>query len=214
MPAQLDRRGHRARRQTLMRALRDSAALSGAIFLASPSTSLAQQPSAFSEVRLGLLDHDLAFAGGKEKGLDINVEGTISSFVNPSWGSLMPGWLLWVAHPRVHVGIEANTAGQTNNFYTGLTWTAPLFHDVLQNDDAIEFSYLFGPSINDGKARSLKPNRKSLGSNILAHLGAELDYRISFHYSIGVYFDHYSNGGLARFNESINDGGLRFSYRF
>ena len=174
----------------------------------------AQPPSAYNEVRLGLLAHDVAFAGGVEPGADINLELTSASFVNPRWELGLPVWAQWIAQPRLHIGVEINTAGATDNVYAGLTWTATLAQELFRPEDALEFSYLFGPALNDGHRATPRPDRKALGSNVLFHLGAEITYRISPVVSIGIYFDHESNGGLVRYNRSLNDIGLRVAYRF
>ena len=158
--------------------------------------------------------HDTSIAGGREHGTDINLEATTSTLVNPAWGGWAPTWLQWVLHPRFHVGVEVNTAGYTNQAYAGLTWTATIVRGILRPQDAIEFSYLFGPSINDGDHHAQAPDHKSLGSNVLFHLGGEVAYRIDSTFSVGVYFDHSSNGGFARYNGSINDIGGRIGIRF
>lgn len=172
------------------------------------------RPYQFPEVRLGVLARDVSFAGGVEPGADFNLEITSSTLVDPAWGDWAPLWAQWVLHPRAHAGVEVNTSGATNQAYAGLTWTARLTEDVFGPGDAIEFSYLFGPSINDGRHRSRGRDRKSLGSNVLFHLGAEIAYRITPEVAVGAYFDHSSNAGLARSNGSLNDAGLRVALRF
>ncbi len=174
----------------------------------------AQAPSAYDEVRLGVLAHDVAFAGGVEPGADINLELTSPSIVDPEWGRTLPVWSRWLVHPRLHAGVEINTSGATDNAYAGLTWTANLAQDLIRPGDGLEFSYLFGPAINDGHHQVGRADRKSLGSNVLFHLGGEIAYRITPRVSVGIYYDHESNGGLSRYNRSLNDLGLRVAYRF
>lgn len=187
-------------------------AVAGAVVAGSPAA--AQSPSAYSEIRLGILDHDLAFAGGVEPGVDINLEVTSPSIVSQAWNGGAPLWVQWLLHPRLHAGVEVNTAGATDTGYVGFTWTARLADAVLRPDDAIEFSYLFGPSFNDGEHHSDRSDRKSLGANVLFHLGAEITYRFTPRFSIGLYYDHDSDAHLARYNASLNDAGLRLGYRF
>ncbi len=167
-----------------------------------------------SEVRLGALAHDVAFAGGKEGGADINGEVLFVSPLPDSLGADWPTWLQWLAHPRPHAGVDINTSGATNQFYVGATWTAVLARQILRPDDAIEFNYFFGPALNDGHANSHDPDRKSLGSNLLFHLGVEMDYRLTAATSVGVIYEHSSNAGLARKNQGLNNIGLRVGYHF
>ena len=178
------------------------------------SAAMAQAPSAYREIRLGLLAHDVAFTGGVEPGADINFEVTSSSIIDQEWTGSLPIWAQWAVHPRLHLGVEINTAGATNNVYAGLTWTANLAEDLFRPGDGLESSYLFGPALNDGRCQTPRPDRKSLGANVLFHLGAEITYRISPTISIGIYYDHESNGGLVRYNRSLNDFGARVAYRF
>ena len=168
----------------------------------------------FSEVRLGALAHDVAFAGGKETGADLNGEVLFVSPLPDSFGADWPLWLQWVAHPRPHVGLDVNTAGQTSQLYAGLTWTATLFRDVLKPNDAIEFNYFFGPALNDGLRYTRRPDRKSLGSNVLFHLGFEVDYRITPAISLGIIYEHSSNAASVRENQGLNNIGMRLGYHF
>ena len=186
------------------------------VLMCVPFVAAAQvvQPDRYSEVRLGILAHDVAFAGGREGGADVNLELTSSTLVDPAWGGWAPPWAQWLLHPRAHAGVEVNVSGYTNQAYAGLTWTALVASDVLRDADGIEFSYLFGPSVNDADHRALRPDHKSLGSTILFHLGVELAYRFTPVVAVGAYFDHTSNAGLARFNQSINDAGVRVAVRF
>lgn len=174
----------------------------------------ADEPWRYSEVRLGLMAHDVAFAGGVERGVDLNGEITSSSLVDPNWTAGAPLWAQWILHPRAHFGLEPNLNGKTSQLYAGLTWTAILGRDAFRPADDFEFSFLFGPSLNDGEHSPHGPNVKALGSNVLFHIGAEISYRITPRLALGLYFDHSSNGGFARYNASLNDIGLRIGYRF
>lgn len=172
------------------------------------------EPWRFAEVRLGVLAHDVRFAGGVEGGVDLNGEVTSSTFVNPAWTAGAPQWAQWILHPRAHFGIEPNLNGKTSQLYAGFTWTATLVRDAFRLNDGLELGLMVGPSINNGEHSPQGPGVKALGSNILFHLGIELSYRITQHIAVGLYFDHSSNGGFARYNASLNDAGLRVAYRF
>jgi lipid A 3-O-deacylase len=178
------------------------------------SAAAARADDVLSEVRLGVLEHDPGFAGGRERGVDFNGELTFVSPFPADFGSSWPQWLQWVAHPRPHVGFEANTAGATSQVYAGATWTAVLARGMFSNSDSLEFSYLFGPGYNDGYLRTSLSDRKSVGSNLLFHLGAEMTYWVTPIVGIGLYFDHSSNAGFESPNDSLNDVGVRLAYRF
>ncbi len=111
------------------------------------SAAMAQAPSAYREIRLSLLAHDVAFTGGVEPGADINFEVTSSSIIDQEWTGSLPIWAQWAVYPRLDLGVE-------------------------------------------------------------------ITYRISPTISIGIYYDHESNGGLVRYNRSLNDFGARVAYRF
>jgi len=111
--------------------------------------------------------------------------------------------------PRVHLGFSGNTSGYTSYGYAGLTWTTMLTRDVLRPGDGIRLDLFFGGSVNDGKHATIASDRKSLGGNLLFRVGGEIGYQIDPRWSISIFFDHESNGGLARVNEGLNSLGLR-----
>ena len=174
----------------------------------------AQGFPAVDELKFGVLAHDVGFAGGKEGGADINGEVLFGSPIDDATASQVSPYLRWMVQPRVHIGFEANTSGFTNQGYFGLTWTWLLLHDLVNPGDGLDFGISFGPSFNDGQIKATAPNRKSLGANVLFRESFELGYRITPRYEVSLFFDHVSNGGLAKQNESINDAGLRFGLHF
>src|SRR5207253_650138 len=113
----------------------------------SVTAGTARAEGIFSEVRLGVLAHDVGFLGGREPGADINAEVLFVSPFPDDWGSTWPQWLRWIARPRPHIGGDVNTAGATSQAYLGLTWTAVLARDLLRPEDDLEFDFLFGPSV-------------------------------------------------------------------
>jgi lipid A 3-O-deacylase len=174
----------------------------------------AQDFSWLDEVKFAVLAHDVGFAGGKEGGADINGELLFRSPIDDAMASQITPYLRWMVQPRIHVGFEANTSGFTNQGYFGLTWTWLLLHDLVNPGDGLDFGISFGPSFNDGHIKSSAPDQKSLGANVLFRESFELGYRISPRYEVSLFFDHVSNGGLAKQNQSINDAGVRFGLHF
>jgi len=163
----------------------------------------------FSEVRGGAIWHDLE---NKENSFAINGE---LLFVSPVPARVTAGLdplYRWVLEPRPHLGFSANTGGKTNKGYFGLTWTAMLARDLLRPDDGIRLDVLFGGSVNDGLHDRNLPDRKDLGGNLLFHVGVELGYQINPVWSVSLFFDHDSNGGLAKRNQGLNSLGLRLGF--
>ncbi len=167
-----------------------------------------------SEVRLGALAHDVKAFGGKEAGADINGEVLFVSPFPVNWGDNWPKYLQWIVHPRPHVGVDINTAGTTSQLYGGLTWTAVLATEIFRPDDGLEFNYFFGGAFNNGKTFTSEPGRKSLGSNLLFHLGFEVAYRFAPNWSISFIYEHSSNADLAHKNQGITSLGGRIGYHF
>src|SRR5438094_8257972 len=89
-----------------------AALLGFAIVVAGPGRSSAQ-PSWLSEIRGGVLDHDVPLGGHhKEDGVDGNLEVLFTT----------PSFLAPILRPRPVLGITVNYNNKTNYAYAGLTW--------------------------------------------------------------------------------------------
>ncbi len=168
----------------------------------------------YPEFKFGVWDHDAKFLGGREKGVDINPEFILWSPVSDDMIVNAPAWLHWALQPRPTIGAAFNTAGTTNQYYLGATWSWFLARNLFNPDDGIVLGYFFGPGFNDGQLHNGDATRKALGSHILFREALDLGYQINRTWEISAYIDHISNGGLAKENQSINDVGLRLGYRF
>jgi hypothetical protein len=160
-----------------------------AIAFAAPAAAQSRNLT-YSEFKFGVLKHDARFLGGVEGGIDLNPEFIFASPVPDLWAASLPWYLSWMVQPRPTVGGLINTSGFTNQAYFGATWTWQLFGNVLMPGDGITFGIFFGPSFNDGETVTTKPNRKSLGSNVLFRESFELGYRITPAVEISAYLDH------------------------
>ena len=79
---------------------------------------------------------------------------------------------------------------------------------------AFFFNLGLGGAVNNGTRHSSDPVRKSLGSHVLFHVSGEIGLRVTRHVAVSVDFNHSSNAGLSRYNQSINDAGVRLGWRF
>ncbi|HZT88343.1 MAG TPA: acyloxyacyl hydrolase [Stellaceae bacterium] len=168
----------------------------------------------YGEVKFGVLDHDSHFLGGKEGGFDVNPELILPSPVPDWWANSLPPYLRWTVQPRPTIGGQKNIGGFTDQFYLGPTWSWQLARDVVNPGDGVTWSVFFGPGFNNGDIHATVPDHKSLGAHVLFRVAGELGYQITQVYQVSAYIDHISNGGFARYNQSINDVGARLGIRF
>ena len=168
----------------------------------------------YSEAKFGIWAHDPKFLEGKERGVDFNPELIVQSPIPDAWAASVPWWIRWTTQPRPTIGGSVNSAGDTDQFYLGATWTWQLWQNVLRPGDGITASLFWGPGFNDGLTVSNSPNRKSLGSHILYREAIEFGYQVTPIITLSAYIDHLSNAGASRFNQSINDVGGRIGIRF
>jgi lipid A 3-O-deacylase len=191
--------------------------LCGVLGLALPALVAGAPASAqgiVSELQMGVLAHDVPILGEqKEHGADINGEVLFVSPVPDAWLAGVSPALRWLLVPRPDIGLDVNTAGATSQLYLGLTWTADLFRDVFTPQDSVYFALGFGPAFNNGHIWG-SSGHAALGSNVLFHPSLELGYRFTPRYSVSLYFEHSSNGGLAERNDALNNLGVRFGLGF
>jgi len=165
---------------------------------------------AVSEVRLGLLSHDIHFPNRKkfrapnpfenryESGVNINPEVV---FVSPDILDV-----LWA--PRPHVGVSANANSDTSYAYSGFGWDTSWANDVFLEG-------FWGLAVHDGKLTDGNPDKIEFGSKVLFRLGGELGWRWDGHNGVSVIWEHMSNAGVIdEKNQGIDSMGVRYSYRF
>jgi lipid A 3-O-deacylase len=183
--------------------------------LAAWPAALSAQTLALSEVKFGVLAHDIpVLATGKEHGADLNAELLLAMPFPTRWSAAVGDSFKWLLQPRPTVGGSFNTSGYTSQAYLGLTWTLPLVSGVMSTDDALYLGFTFGPSFNNGHVQSSRDDRKDLGSNVLFREGLELGYQVTPVVSVSVLFDHESNAGLARKNDGLDSLGARVGLKF
>jgi len=157
------------------------------------------------ELRIGGLAHDVTLFGRhEENGADVNIEALFTS----------PDLLAVIGSPRPHFGADINTAGNTSDLYTGLTWGWTLLHNVLQSGDGIFVEGSLGGALQDGYEDSAPPGRKRLGSPVLFRESAALGYQINPTIDVSAFVDHISNANLAPRNAGITSVGARLGFKF
>lgn len=152
------------------------------------------------EVRLGAAAHDLE---AKESGqIDISLE-FLSSPLPVSTGYGVADFILG---PRLHVGANLNTAGDTSYLYTGFTWD-------FDFTDSVFLEVSLGGAVNNGKDAT--PGRIDMGCRVTFREAANLGYRFNEHWLMLVGVEHLSHAGLCDgANEGLTNAGVRVGYRF
>lgn len=181
-----------------------AALVCAAVWVGLAGAALAQVPFV-DELKIGGLAHDVTLLGRHvEAGADVNVEALFTS----------PTLLSVIGSPRPHLGADINTAGNTSDVYTGLTWGMTLLHGVFNPTDAIFVNGSLGGALQDGYEDSAPPGRKRLGSPVLFRESAELGYQFTQRVSFSAFIDHISNANLAPRNAGITSVGGRLGFKF
>lgn len=162
-----------------------------------------------SELRLGVLSHDLAFTGRAGLTFPNPLRHRHESGVNVSGEVLFvsPGILRYIGSPRPRVGASLNLAGYTNDAYADLDWG----HAFRAGPFAEAF---LGGAWHDGALRRANPERSELGARFLFHIGLEAGWRLHGRPGVSVMWEHLSNGGFGRPNQGLDRLGIRYGYRF
>jgi lipid A 3-O-deacylase len=164
-------------------------------------------PGWMDEVKLGVLAHDIRVFGlgrSGETGADVNLEVLFPS----------PAFLRILGAPRPHLGVSINTAGQTDYGYIGLTWRGRPWRPLLALPEGLFVAGSLGGVAHDGYLNTAPPGRKRLGSRLLFRESAEVGYQLTRRVSVSALFDHLSNAGLAHYNQSLNNLGVRVGVTF
>ncbi len=154
--------------------------------------------SYFSEMRIGILQHDFASRVKKhESGTDINLDIFLDSPHNKLFRMMK--------YPRPLLGVSAHSENQTHQFYFGLTWDWEPIKVVFVNIGG-------GGAIHTGELQTKDPDRQRLGSRTLFRFALSLGYKISNTLNISIFYDHMSNGHTAYPNNGLEKVGLQFGY--
>jgi lipid A 3-O-deacylase len=158
-----------------------------------------------NEFKVGGLWHDVGFLGDHtERGADVNLEMLFNS----------PDILAIIGSPRPHIGGDYNTAGQTSDVFTGLTWGISVIQNLFRPGDAVFLTGSLGGAYQDGYIDNAPLGRKRLGSPILFRESAELGYQVTPVISVSAILEHISNANLGEHNAGITSAGARFGFKF
>jgi lipid A 3-O-deacylase len=187
----------------MLRALRSAlvaATLSGAV----PTIALAQSPPV-DEFKFGILAHDVGlFDKPVESGADVNFELLFTP----------PEALSVIGSPRPDVGGSLNTAGGTSSGYFGLTWGITLIQSLFGWGNSVFLNGSLGGAVQGGYTNEAPPDRKKLGSTLLARESLELGYQLTPSVSVSGFLDHMSNANLATHNAGLTNAGARLGFKF
>jgi hypothetical protein len=161
-------------------------------------SSAGDEPWLFSEVRGGVLEHDLDHswaASSRESGVDTNLEVRFSSMAH------------WFNQPLIPAfGVSANSEGATSKAYLDFCWQ-------VGGEKGLFLSVGIGGALQDGQSELTRSDRKALGSRMLFHIPAELGFYVNADVGLTLFFDHISNGNSNSSNEGLDTLGLRIIYR-
>ena len=180
-----------------------SALIAGPLWAIAPYTAAAQGP--IDELKFGILAHDIAlFDPHVESGTDVNFELLFTA----------PEALSIIGSPRPHVGGSLNTAGGTSSGYFGLTWGITLIQSLFGWGNSVFLNGSLGGAVQGGYTNAAPPDRKALGSTLLARESLELGYQLTPNVSVSGFVDHMSNANLATHNPGLTDAGARLGFKF
>jgi lipid A 3-O-deacylase len=180
-----------------------SVLIAGPLLAIAPCAALAQGP--IDEFKFGVLAHDVGlFDHHLETGADVNFE---LLFTPPE--ALAP-----IGAPRPQVGGSLNTAGGTSSGYFGLTWGITLIQSLFGWGNSLFLNGSLGGAVQGGYTNEAPPDRKKLGSTLLARESLELGYQLTPNMSISGFLDHMSNANLATHNAGLTDAGARLGFKF
>jgi lipid A 3-O-deacylase len=178
--------------------------LAAVVLSIAPITAAAQSPIV-DEFKFGILAHDVGlFDQRVESGADVNFELLFTP----------PDALTVIGSPRPQVGGSLNTAGGTSSGYFGLTWGITLIQNLFGWGNSVFLNGSFGGAVQGGYTNNSPPDRKKLGSTLLARESLELGYQLTPNMSISAFLDHMSNANLATHNVGLTDAGARLGFKF
>lgn len=152
------------------------------------------------EVRAGAADYDTGVFSSK------TVTGTV---LNAEVLAPSPGFLAGIGAPRPYIGTDiAISKNPIDVFYAGLNWEAYLTKRFY-------LGFSVGGSVNTRQTvTNTSGKEKDLGSPLLFHLQASAGFDLTKDVTAQLYYNHFSNAGLADSNDGLESMGARIGFRF
>jgi hypothetical protein len=163
------------------------------------SSAALTQVLPLDEVRFGLLVHNIEPANA-ETGSDVNFELLLRRFTFVHTNALLDVLL----QPRIHVGVSANTAGDTSQLYAGFTWDVKLL-------PKLSLEWTFGGALHNGPTGSGQAD--SYGCPLNFRESVSLGYALDERWTVYGVLAHMSNGNLCDHNSGITSIGVRLGYK-
>ena len=161
----------------------------------------AQQARPFiDEARIGILAHDVPHLWSgfsiETHRPDLNGELIFS-----------PSALFLGGTVRPVVGGSWNSDHGTSKVYADARWESNTGLGAF-------FDLGIGAAVHDGFVGPTSLDHKAMGSRLLFHFPLELGYRFEGGHTLSVYFEHDSNGYTRKYNEGLDDLGIRYGFKF
>ena len=174
--------------------------VAGCLSVSSPATA---GTHLFDEIRI-MPNLDVGNADRREPGVFVNA----MVLFDPFDSAHANGGMELLAKPRLHLGANVSTTGQTSQIYGGFSWKVPL-------NDTFFVDFGIGGTVHNGQL----PNMGSgpdLGCPVLFREYAAIGYQIDPTWSVLASIDHSSHAGLCtgKPNQGVTHAGLALGYKF
>lgn len=171
-----------------------------------------------SEIKGGVLTQSSSVADSQDTGQFWLQKDESGASLNGEILFNGPDWFTHIYTPRIQLGGNVSTTGETDYAYTGLYWDTDVAYDFY-------LAGFFGLAAHDGviDRAPTDPRRaddRLLGSRVLFHLGPEVGYNFDNHHNLSVTWKHLSNGWMLNGfdssgpNEGLDQVGVRYGYKF
>ncbi len=171
--------------------------------LAGSATATFAQDKIFDEARFGVLGAIDNTYLNDEKGAFI----TGMLLFDPFDAASATGWER-LARPRVHIGGDVSTAGESNQIYAGFSWTAHL-------NERFFLEAGFGGALTDAKKHNDGTRGPFVGCAALFHEYLAAGVNLDKNWSIIAQVEHSSHAKLCGDdNSGITRAGVLVGYKF
>jgi hypothetical protein len=165
--------------------------------------------------RIGLVAHNLHLRSSELQSGELGPNLELEIF------GARPRNLAWLGHPKVYGELSGNLNGDTSFASAGFLWTwrlSPTWWVEPGLGLAVHDGALDNPfPVSDQRNVEYQHDHQLLGTRWLFRDSLALEHDIGGGHSLGLVFEHLSNGGKVfghDDNQSLNELGLRYTTRF